>query len=79
MSKFCLLGTKNKREKFIVMKSDFILQGRKSKSAIKVWMKTYFTQKMKKICWVFWNRIDVTNDFECQSLLLFSLISHKFP
>jgi hypothetical protein len=43
MSKFCPLGTKNKRTNFLRMKtSDFILQGRKPKLSIKVWTENIF-------------------------------------
>jgi hypothetical protein len=43
MSKFCLLGTKNKRIFLVAMKaSDFILQGQNPKLAIKVWIENIF-------------------------------------
>jgi hypothetical protein len=44
MSKFCPLNTKIKRKNSVGMKtSDFILQGRKPKLAIKVWIGNIFT------------------------------------
>jgi hypothetical protein len=42
-SKFCPLGTKNKRNFFVKIKTnDFILQKRKSKLAIEVWTENIF-------------------------------------
>jgi hypothetical protein len=48
VSKFCPLGTKNKRKKFVEKKiSDFILQEQKPKLAVKVGTENIFYPSIK--------------------------------